>query len=254
MEYILTNTSVSIDDDLLKKLELYQIYSKTILEMKNEKSKLDKLFAKQESTDEMILKTKSELIKQIIEKNKEFKIIKDSMAQLIMTKSNPWSYLAKLDSEIADEIASIIAKKKEQSKKLKSTLIKKIAVLYDLDQENIILEVKNVGIQDGFIVKDKSTGLKLFTKTSKTFGYDTNSIDPRELFVYKVLEHIELGPETRFIITASSSNPSGAKICHIVTKDVGYSNYEDITNIFFTDNFINEENPHSDTLVHWQKS
>jgi hypothetical protein len=48
---------------------------------------------------------------------------------------------------------------------------------------NIILELKNEGIQDGFIVKDKSTGLKLFSKASKTFGYDTNSIDPRELFV-----------------------------------------------------------------------
>ena len=149
-----------------------------------------------------------------------------------MTTSNPYKYLAELDSELADEIGGIIAKNKELSKKLKSALIKEIAVLYDLDQENIILEEKTEGKQDGFIIKDKSTGLKLFTKVSKIFGDDTKSIDPRELFAYKVLEHMELGPETRFIITAGSSNPSGAKICHIVTKDVGYSNNKDITNIF----------------------
>jgi len=72
--------------------------------------------------------------------------------------------------------------------------------------------------------------------------------------VYKVLEHMELGPEARFIMTADSSNPSGAKICHIVTKDVAYSNNEDIKNTFFTDNFITEEHQHIEALVHWQKS
>lgn len=51
-----------------------------------------------------------------------------------------------------------------------------------------------------------------------------------------------------------SSNPSGMKNCYIVTKDVGYSDNKNIKNIFFTDNYITEEDPHIDALFHWQKS
>jgi len=112
-EQILMNTSVSIDANLQEKLKLYQIYSKNILEMKNEKSKLDRLLKKQESPDEMMVKNKSELNKQIIEMNKESKILTDSMAQLIMTTSTHFSYLGYLsetDRGLADEIFIIIVK------------------------------------------------------------------------------------------------------------------------------------------------
>jgi hypothetical protein len=242
------NTSVYIDDDLQRKLELYEILSNHILEMNNQKSDLDKLLAKQEIPEEIIVKNKSELSSQIIEKNKELYILIDSMAELIMTASSPFLYLSKLDRGLADEIACIISRNYYLNKNSKSPLIKEIASLYDLDQTNFIIEEKKEGKQDGFIINDKQTGLKLFIKTTKILADD--SIDPRELFVYKVLEYMELGPETRFNFTADSSNPGG----HIVTKDVGYSNNEDITNIFFTDNFITEEDPNIDTLAHWENS
>ena len=96
-----------------------------------------------------------------------------------MKAINPYSHLAKLDMELADEIAIIIVKKKELNKKLKSSLIKEIATLYGLDQTTIILEEKKLGIQDGFIINDKKTELKLFVKKSKIFQDETVSIDPR---------------------------------------------------------------------------
>ena len=191
--------------------------------MNNEKFSLDKTLKNQENPDEIIVKNKSELSKKIVDANKEMKALKDSIAQLIMTINNPYIYLAKLEPELAHEVFSIINKNKDLNKKSKSALIKEIAAVYDLNQDNIVVEQKQDGIQDGFIIKDKYTGLKLFVKTSRVFGYDDiESIDPRELFAYKVLEHMELGPETRFIFKTGSSYPSGPKICHIVTNDVEY--------------------------------
>ena len=253
-EEFLMNKSESIDNDLHVKLKLYKDYSESILEMKSQKLSLDEALKLQKNPDEIIVKNKSELSKKIVDTNKEIKALIDSVAQLIMTTSSPYIYLAKLEPELADEVGYIIAKNKELNKKLKSALIKEIAAVYDLNQDNIFVEQKQDGKQDGFIIKDKYTGLKLFTKTSKVFGDDIKSIDPRELFAYKVLEHMELGPETRFIITAGSSNPSGAKICHIVTKDVAYSDKDDIQTVFFTDNFITEEHTHANALKHWHKS
>ena len=65
---------------------------------------------------------------------------------------------------------------------------------------------------------------------------------------------MELGPEIRFIIRANSSNSYSAKICHIVAKDVAQSDNKVSQNVFFTDNFITEEDPHNDALKHWEKS
>jgi hypothetical protein len=253
-EKFVMNTAESIDNDLYEKLKLYKDYSENILEMKGKMVSLDEVNKKQEKPDEIIVKDKSEMFKKIVDTKKEIKELKDSLAQLIMTTSNIYTYLAKLEPGLADEVGYIIMENKKLNKILKSHLIKEIADVYNINQDNIVLELKQGGINDGFIVKDKYTGLKLFAKTSKVFGDDIGSIDPRELFSYKVLEHMELGPETCFIITAGSSSPSGAKICNIITRDVAYSDKVDIQTAFFTDNFITEENTHINALKHWHKS
>lgn len=62
------------------------------------------------------------------------------------------------------------------------------------------------------------------------------------LRIYKALEYMDFGPKTRIYILASSSNPSGAKICHIGTTDVAFSYDDDIQCYFCSDNFITESN------------
>jgi len=59
-----------------------------------------------------------------------------------------------------------------------------------------------------------------------------------ELFVYKVLEKLELGPKSNFIMTFLSISGNSTKICHIVTEDVEYSNDKNIRKKFFTDVYI----------------
>ncbi|CAF0834081.1 unnamed protein product, partial [Brachionus calyciflorus] len=252
------NKTVSIDDRLDEKLTLYLNWSKRMIFKKNENSNLYKILSAQETRDEVLVKNKSELAKQINKMNNELKGLKDSMAQIIMTASNHYSFLArlaKLDTELADDINRIIIKNKELNKKFNSTLFKKIVELFGLDLKTVGIEEKKGGKQSGFIINHQQTGLKLFVKTSKIFEFDINSIDPRELFVYKVLEYMKLGPDTRFLIyAASSSSSTGDRICRIITKDLEYKDNENITKKFFTDNFITEEDENFEALEHRQKS
>jgi len=251
-------TTVSAEEVLKEKLQLYQIYSERILKMKKEKLELDNILKTQEIPDESILESKSILSKNLIKENNEIKILKKDIANLVGNSKNLFSDLHKISNlvsqDFAMEINTIITNNKELSKKLKSALSKEISGVYKLDPENISIEEKEEGKQNGFIIKDDKTGLKLFTKESKVFGNDINSIDPRELFAYKILEHMDLGPEVNFIITAGSSSFSGAKICNIVTKDAGFSENKEVQSIFMTDNFISEKQPCEEEIYHWKKS
>jgi hypothetical protein len=103
---------------------------------------------------------------------------------------------------------AILGKYTSLHQKFNKAVYEFIAGVYGINKDNIELEIKVIGKQDGFIIKDKATGLRLFTKISRIFSHNEKSIDPRELFAYKVLEYMELGPKTQFIFIPGSSSQS----------------------------------------------
>jgi len=56
-------------------------------------------------------------------------------------------------------------------------------MLCEIDEYNRETLTKIGGQQDGFIIKEINTGLKLFTKTSRVNQFNKNYLDPRELYV-----------------------------------------------------------------------
>jgi hypothetical protein len=114
--------SVAFDDELKRKLDLYQSCSESILKLKGKQIELDECFLSEESLVKEITTTSSDLTKQITEKNTELNYIKDSMAELIMTAPrNPYYYLSKihkLEINLADQINIIIMNNKKFKKNL----------------------------------------------------------------------------------------------------------------------------------------
>ncbi len=74
-------------------------------------------------------------------------------------------------------------------------------------------------------------------KESRVFSGDVGSLDPRELFAFKIMELLDMGPKSFFLIKPESSSSSGAKICYIITLDVAYSDDKNVTKTFITDNY-----------------
>ena len=92
------------------------------------------------------------------------------------------------------------------------------------------------GANAGFIAIDKND-CRYFVKTFSELSSSTKKIDCRELFAYKVLEHLGFGPETHCLIQKfSSSQGSKTKGSYIVTKDVGVVDKKDeLKKEFFRD-------------------
>jgi hypothetical protein len=149
----------------------------------------------------------------------------------IYPTTQPFKYLAKINnylmkemkiSEVeADEICGFletdISKKKneeELNKQHEETISDLLSSSLGINISSI-KKNKDSGANAGFIVTDQDN----YDYFVKTFSGSKQKIDCREIFAYKVLEHLGFGPETHCLIQRfSSSQGSKAKGSYIVTK------------------------------------
>ena len=134
--------------------------------------------------------------------------------------------------------------------KIKEMLISKEIIE---DTENIDIKANLAkGVNESYIVTDVDKQVKFYIKT---FSNDSRleakgKIDPCEALVYKIMEYIELGPKTYFLIKSGSSSGGSSSIYagnYIVTEDLAndekvfmldsVSNIEKFHQIYKEENF-----------------
>lgn len=125
-------------------------------------------------------------------------------------------------------------KEEKHSERIKKYLFSREEYSF-LNKDEIVVEefsdIKSSNKVFKVIIKEEEWFVKTFSKDLHTKGL----IDPNELFLYKILEYIELGPEVKFLIQLGSSSQGNLSSIitgnYIMTKSVPYDKEYD----FFLD-------------------
>ena len=128
--------------------------------------------------------------------------------------------------------------KDKHEERIQSFISEKLKIDIQEIQEN-----DKKGANAGFIAT-AFNGDRYFVKTFSV-DQDLDKIDCREIFAYKVLEHLGFGPETHCLIQRfSSSQGSRARGAYIMTKDVAINH--DPENIMSKQFFRDGDNEHKE--------
>jgi hypothetical protein len=126
------------------------------------------------------------------------------------------------DEQLADDITSYLMQYKNF---YRQALSEEIRRLYAVPAElPLHVMLKEGGASKGFVVR--FNGITVYVKESMTYSASDKKINPKELFVYKVLEHAHFGPKTKFILKSyTTTGRSGARIGYITTMDVEHTKF-----------------------------
>lgn len=210
------------------------------------------------------------------EKNANHEILNS----LILAKkelSNKQKQLHDMVREKTHELAKLIAQEKrmfallDAISELNEDLAKKInqlAVTYGVYFEKALAEIKShyklpeelnlkviakeAGASEGFIIE---AGDKIFYAKESLSYREDKKINPKELFIYKLLEYAQFGPKTEFILRVFSTSRTGAQICYVSTQDVRYTKSKDKRKFFVDDNLdASPDSDRNEKLNEWENA
>lgn len=206
--------------------------------IKQQRENIDEKIAKAEVMEKQdvvshLSKENGDLAKQLISLHAQIKFIKHQLAKDIAESQNTFELLGAIN-----EIESFLAKELNQLVILYDTfntkLAEEIKIHYGLtDAQKLKVLAKESGASTGFVVQ--ANGHQFYIKESLSYR-DEKKINPKELFVYKLLEYTHIGPKAEFILKSFSTSRTGAQICYISTQDVEYSKTDSKGKTFTTDN------------------
>jgi hypothetical protein len=120
-------------------------------------------------------------------------------------------------------------------------------------EDTIEAMVKWEGATIGYYVWIRE--MKLYLKECLSYK-QTKKINPKELFVYKLLEHTKLGPKANFLFRESAEGKPGCdadeRFCFISTIDLRYSKVKK-EKLFAADHLIDSVKQTNDVLI-WKEA
>ena len=169
--------------------------------------------------DSFILELKAYLFRGLLETYGKDKEVYD----IVKLLNQDWNYK---NTDICFRITQEMTEHftKEQARDLCIKNIRKF-ISENLGEQNfeILTNPNNQGANDSFLVKfdnNEKFYIKTFSRTLVPNQKETR-IDVKEMFLYKLLENVSIGPETQFFLNEYSSN-SGKISCgnYIMTRDI----------------------------------
>jgi len=159
--------------------------------------------------------------------------LKQELAKEIAASERSFALLdavSTVDNELARQINSLFM----AYDTFKVRLGGEIRTHYGLSSDyDLHVLAKERGASTGFVVQIENH--TYYIKESLSYR-ENKKINPKELFLYKLLEYVHLGPKTDFILHSFSTSRTGAHICYISTQDVAYTKITDKQKTFSTDN------------------
>ncbi len=206
--------------------------------IKQQRETLEERIAKAEEVKnqdvvDQLSKENGGLAKQLLTLRAQTKSIRHQLAKDIAENQNIFELLGAInaiDSSLAKELNRLVVLYDTFNTKL----AEEIKIHYGLtDAQALKVLAKESGASTGFVVQ--ANGHQYYIKESLSYR-DEKKINPKELFVYKLLEYTHFGPKTEFILKSFSTSRTGAQICYISTRDVEYSKTDFKKKTFTTDN------------------